>query len=145
MSPLGNSARRILVVDDDPAIRELVGVRLTLSGHTVLTARHGREAVSRLRERRYDAMVLDLNMPELDGFGVLLQMSRHQLPPTLVLTARHAASDVQRAIRLGARDYLSKPFQDRQLLMRVARLFRPPPPKFDNLDALLSASILAVD
>ena len=124
MPPLGNTARRILVVDDDASIRELVSIRLTLAGHTVLTARHGRDALTRLRERRYDGMVLDLNMPQLDGFGVLEQIGKHSLPPTLVLTASHSAADVERAIKLGARDYLSKPFDDRQLLVRVARLFR---------------------
>ena len=142
---LGSSARRVLVVDDDPSIRELVSVRLTLSGHTVLTARHGRDALTRLRERRYDGMVLDLNMPELDGFGVLEQIDKHQMPPTLVLTASHSVADVQRAIKLGARDYLSKPFDDRQLLMRVARLFRVQPVKLGGLDELLSMPTIALD
>ena len=118
--------RMILVADDDAAIRELVSTRLTLAGYTVLTARDGREAVSRVLERRYDGLVLDLNMPELDGFGVLerLRGLGRSRPPTLVLTARHDAADVEAAVRLGARDYLAKPFDDRQLLMRVARLFR---------------------
>ena len=142
---LGSSARRVLVVDDDPSIRELVSVRLTLAGNTVLTARHGRDALTRLRERRYDGMVLDLNMPELDGFGVLEQIDKHLMPPTLVLTASHSVADVQRAIKLGARDYLSKPFDDRQLLMRVARLFRVQPVKLSSLDELLSTPIIAVD
>jgi DNA-binding response OmpR family regulator len=119
-------ARRILVTDDAAAIRELVSTRLILAGHTVFTARNGREAMARMHERRYDALVLDLNMPELDGYGVLEQMKVFGCarPATLVLTARHNSEDVKTAIRLGARDYLAKPFDDRQLLMRVARLFR---------------------
>lgn len=118
--------RRILVVDDDLSILELVSTRLTLAGYIVLTAKNGVEALSRLSERRYDGMVLDLNMPVMDGFGVLECMADlpDPPPPTLVLTASHNSADVQRAVKLGARDYLSKPFEDRQLQMRVARLFR---------------------
>lgn len=121
-----DTPRRMLVVDDDASIRELVSTRLTLAGYTVMTARNGVEALKLLGERPYEGMVLDLNMPELDGFGVLECMGDlpHAPPPTLVLTASHNAAHVQQAVKLGARDYLSKPFDDRQLLMRVSRLFR---------------------
>jgi DNA-binding response OmpR family regulator len=128
MPPLRETVRRVLVVDDDVSILELVGTRLTLADYTVLTARDGVEALSRLKERRYDAMVLDLNMPQVDGFEVLQKMAAiKDAPATLVLTARHNAADVARAVKLGARDYLAKPFDDRQLLMRVSRLFRVQP------------------
>jgi DNA-binding response OmpR family regulator len=117
--------RRVLVVDDDAAILELVTTRLLLSGFKVFTARNGHEAMRRMSEVKVDAMVLDLNMPSMDGFQVLTRLGgMGRLPPTLVLTARHEAADVQRAVQLGARDYLAKPFKDQQLLMRVARLFR---------------------
>jgi DNA-binding response OmpR family regulator len=121
--------RKILVVDDDRAILELVTVRLTLDGYDVFTAREGREGLQRLQGVRPDAMVLDLNMPVLDGFGVLTQLGKTGTArtPILVLTARHDAADVQRAISMGARDYLAKPFKDSQLLMRMARLFRARP------------------
>jgi DNA-binding response OmpR family regulator len=135
MPPLREIQRRVLVVDDDSSILELVRTRLTLAGYVVLAARDGREAIARLSERRYDAMVLDLNMPGVDGFQVLERMKKLEFPapPTLVLTARHDAADVTRAVQLGARDYLAKPFQDRQLLMRVARLFRTQPTKLADL------------
>jgi DNA-binding response OmpR family regulator len=135
MPSLHETQHRILVVDDDSAILELVRTRLTLAGYVVLAARDGREAIARLSERRYDAMVLDLNMPGVDGFQVLDQMKTLEFPapPTLVLTARHDAADVTRAVQLGARDYLAKPFQDRQLLMRVARLFRTQPTSLADL------------
>ena len=138
MTPFRDAPRRMLVVDDDVSILELVSTRLTLAGHMVLTARNGGEALRRLTERRYDGMVLDLNMPQMDGFAVLECMAdlAHPRPPTLVLTASHNAADVQRAVKLGARDYLSKPFDDRQLLMRVARLFRTQPVTSQTLDAM---------
>lgn len=137
MSPLRDAPRRLLVVDDDVSILELVSTRLTLGGYMVLTARNGQEALRRLNERRFDGVVLDLNMPQMDGFAVLECMDdlSHPRPPTLVLTASHNAADVQRAVKLGARDYLSKPFEDRQLLMRVARLFRTQPVIGQAIDA----------
>ena len=152
MPSLRDAEKRILVTDDDPAIRELVATRLTLAGHVVFTARNGREAMSRMHERRYDGLVLDLNMPELDGYGVLeaMKVFGRARPATLVLTARHNAEDVKTAIRLGARDYLAKPFDDRQLLMRVARLFRvaevaaPGPTLEDMLDEAMGDAAAAV-
>jgi DNA-binding response OmpR family regulator len=118
MHSLHSTRKRIVVVDDDRAILDLVSTRLTLAGYDVFSARDGQEA----------AMVLDLNMPGLDGFGVLQRLGKAGTArlPILVLTARHDVADVQRAIGLGARDYLAKPFKDAQLLMRVARLVRPP-------------------
>jgi DNA-binding response OmpR family regulator len=139
-------ARRVLVVDDDRSIVELVCTRLTLAGYNAFAARDGHEAITHLTGLRPAAMVLDLNMPSLDGFGVLAQMGKEgtDRTPTLVLTARHATTDVQRAISLGARDYLSKPFNDNQLLMRVARLMRKRPntstleETIANIDRLMS-------
>lgn len=121
---------RILAVDDDPYLIELIVTRLELAGYDTRAARNGVQALERLEDFRPDAMVLDLNMPVLDGFGVLTQMQAQdqtRRTPTLVLTARNNAGDVARAVQLGARDYLSKPFKDEQLLARVARLLRPRP------------------
>lgn len=127
---LEGRGQRVLVVDDDPTILELVSTRLDLAGYVCRTARDGREAMSALREARPQAMILDINMPELDGFGVLRKMGLMGfLPgvPVMVLTARHEAYDVAAAIKLGARDYLAKPFNDQVLLQRVMRLLRPAP------------------
>lgn len=137
--------RRVLVVDDDRAILELVATRLTLAGYDVFSARDGREAVERVRALRPHAMVLDLNMPEVDGFGVLERLgpSTTASLPILVLTARHSSKDVQRAIALGARDYVAKPLKEGQLLLRVARLFRPQVSRrsmgdvFDDIEMLM--------
>ena len=126
MAGLEPTKRRILAVDDDRAVLDLVCTRLTLAGYDVFAARDGRDALARRAYLRPAAMVLDLSMPNLDGFGVLERMGKAGTArtPTLVLTARHSGADVKRAIELGARDYLSKPFEDRQLLGRVTRLLR---------------------
>jgi two-component system OmpR family response regulator len=120
---------KVLVIEDDSNVRELIRTRLTLSGYEVQTARNGVEGLNRALCFHPDAMVLDINMPELDGFGVLERLKAKGLRiPVLVLTARHAADDVRRAIGLGAKDYLTKPFTETQLQARVARLLRAAAP-----------------
>lgn len=125
MSPAEPRARRVLAVDDDPSILELIVTRLEIAGFDTRRARNGQEALQRLTEFRPEAMVLDINMPVLDGFAVLAHMQANGLTDktaTMVLTARNNAEDVAKAVRLGARDYLSKPFKDEVLLQRVGRL-----------------------
>lgn len=118
---------RIFVVEDDRDVRELIRTRLTEAGFDVHAARDGADALARLATINPDAMVLDINMPEVDGFSVLEALKvRGSLFPVLALTARHASDDVRRAICLGAKDYLTKPFTEAQLIARVARLLRAP-------------------
>ena len=117
---------RVLIVEDDPMMGELIRTRLDLAGYRTVLARDGMEGLDRLRDHKPDAMLLDINMPRLDGFGVLQHMRSVGLKtPTMVLTARNQSTDVQEAIKLGARDFLTKPFEDHKLLSRVARLVRP--------------------
>lgn len=127
---------RILVVDDDPMILELLVTRLDLAGYEVVTARDGHEALKRIPDTHPHAMILDINMPRLDGFGVLQHLKstgRILTLPVMVLTARYQASDVQEAIKLGAIDFLAKPFRDKQLFMRVERLLRSTARPADDL------------
>jgi DNA-binding response OmpR family regulator len=122
-------SRKVLVVEDEPAVLELVVTRLAIAGYTTFQARNGQEAIRRMAEVSPAAMVLDLNMPVVDGFDVLAQMHQNgqtKVIGVLVLTARNQPQDVRQAIALGARDFLTKPFKDEQLLARVARLFRRP-------------------
>ena len=119
---------RILVVDDDPWICELLSTRLTVLGYQVHTVRDGQAALARLPDFLPDAIVLDVNMPNVDGFTMLERLGRERLAklPVLMLTARHGGEDVRKAIALGARDFLAKPFDETQLILRVARLLRKP-------------------
>ena len=120
---------RVLVVEDDRNILDLVITRLQIAGYRTGFARNGADAIEAVRTTMPQAMVLDLNMPGLDGFDVLRRLKELGLPipPTLVLTARNAPSDVSEVVRLGARDFLTKPFRDQDLLARVARLLRRRP------------------
>ncbi len=118
---------KILIVEDDPSLLELLTTRLELAGYRTACARDGYQGLEALNGVQPDAIVLDLNMPRLDGFGVLAALNKRPLdkqPPVLVLTARNAADDVRRCLSLGAKDYLAKPFKDAHLLARVARLLR---------------------
>jgi two-component system OmpR family response regulator len=122
-----HSGAKIMVVDDEPFIVELISTRLRMAGYHVYCARDGQRALEVLRETPPDAVVLDLTMPRLDGFGVLQhmrQVPRLRAIPTMVLSARNSGEDVKRALQLGARDYLMKPFDDRVLIARVGRLLR---------------------
>lgn len=117
--------QRVLIVEDDPTVLELVITRLSIAGYETFHARDGHEGLKRVKDVSPCAMILDINMPRLDGFGVLETLGMLGILarlPTMVLTARNQAEDVQKALKLGARDFLSKPFKDRQLLARVARL-----------------------
>ena len=121
---------RILVVDDDSGIRDLIRSYLSSTGHDAELAKDGREAMAKIVWRRPDALVLDINMPEMDGFAVLSALKSLFVAdplPVLVLTARHGHDDVKRAVSLGAKDYLTKPFRKDQLLARVARLLHKAP------------------
>ncbi len=131
---------RVLIVEDDPMVLELVTTRLDLAGFQTFCARNGLEGLGRIQDLRPDGLVLDINMPVLDGFGVLshLKSVGSFFPPTLVLTARNKPEDVKAAIAMGARDFLAKPFKDDQLIARVGRLVWKPTPSSGS--AMRSAS-----
>jgi two-component system OmpR family response regulator len=125
------TARRVLIAEDDPSVLELVVTRLSLAGYVTFPARDGQETIRRLFEIAPAALVLDINMPKADGFEVLSHMRDRGMTRSIgvmVLTARNRPDDVRKAISLGARDFLAKPFKDAQLLSRVARLVRQPRP-----------------
>lgn len=125
---MADTLHRVVVAEDDEAVLDLVRTRLELAGFAVSYARDGYRALEVIDAVRPAALVLDLNMPRLDGFGVLAALQERRTrtsPATLVLTARHAADDVRRCLSLGAKDFLAKPFNERDLIARVSRLVRP--------------------
>src|SRR5713226_6868693 len=116
---------RVLVVDDDPDVREAVETALELEGHTVMTAADGLAALKRLGQAEFDAVVLDVLMPNLDGFEVCRRLrAAGNRTPILILTARDSEEDTIRGLDLGADDYLVKPFALAELLARVRALLR---------------------
>src|SRR3954452_24819267 len=112
----------VLVVDDDPLNRRLLEHSLVADGHAVLTADNGIEALEQLRLHRPDIVLLDVLMPELDGFGVLEQVKADaelRDVPVIMISALEDVDSVIRCIELGAEDYLPKPFDPVLLRARM--------------------------
>jgi DNA-binding response OmpR family regulator len=115
---------RILVVDDSANIRAMVAGYLTGEGYDVYTAADGRQALAAAAERPPDLVILDLMMPELDGYGFLTAFRQASDAPVLVLTARLEEGDKVAGLDLGADDYVTKPFGLAELAARVRALLR---------------------
>lgn len=115
---------KILVVEDDPSIREALTYNLTRDGYEVSAAGDGVEAIKVARATLPNLIVLDLMLPELDGFDVTRTLRKESSVPILMLTARDDEIDRVLGLELGADDYLTKPFSMRELLARVKAMLR---------------------
>jgi DNA-binding response OmpR family regulator len=113
-----------LVVDDHPDLRALLRILLERAGHRVVEAADGRDAVRALFQERPDVVVLDVDMPTLDGWGTLERIREASEVPVLMLTGASAELDKVRGLRAGADDYVTKPFGRQELLARVQVLLR---------------------
>ena len=129
-------SRGVLVVDDDDDIRLLLHELLTGAGYRVETAPDGRAALRTFHENPADLVVLDLSMPELDGFETLARMRDLSDVPVILLTARSGEIDKVRGFRGGADDYVVKPFGRQELLARIEALLRrtPEPTHLERYD-----------
>jgi two-component system OmpR family response regulator len=115
---------RILVVDDDPHIRELLGFYLQRDGFEVLEAADGLEALSVLDSTKVELVVLDVMMPRIDGWELCREIRERSQIPVLMLTAKGETTDKIKGLQLGADDYLVKPFDPPELVARVKALLR---------------------
>lgn len=115
----------ILVVDDESGVRELVGEVLELEGYEVTIASDGLDALSHIRKQKFDLYILDINMPKIDGL-VLLEKVRAggDSTPALLLSARREKDDIHKGFRVGADDYVTKPFSIEELALRVEAILR---------------------
>ena len=136
---------RILVVDDDRAVRESLRRSLSFNGYSVELAQDGREALDMIVSHRPDALVLDVMMPRLDGLEVcrLLRSSGDDLP-ILVLTARDSVSERVAGLDAGADDYLPKPFALEELLARMRALLRRTNPEDGSESEAMTFSDLSL-
>lgn len=117
-------SKRILVVDDDPDIRQVLRDRLASYGYGVATASDGGEALDALRQEPYDGMFLDIRMPGVDGLEVLHHVrNRHPWMTVVMMTASVAQESAKRAMREGAQAFLRKPFDAAQIKQVVDRWF----------------------
>src|SRR3954454_1028576 len=114
----------VLVADDEKNIVQLARMYLQAEGFTVETAADGRETLEKVRQARPDLLVLDLMMPELDGWEVCRRLRKESDLPIIMLTARGDDVDKIVGLELGADDYMTKPFNARELVARVKAILR---------------------
>ncbi len=130
------TAKHILVVDDEKQIVEIVRAYLTRDGYHVTEAHDGPGALEKARRESPDLVVLDLMLPGLSGWDVCRQLRRESSVPILMLTARDEVPDRIVGLELGADDYLSKPFDPRELVARVRAVLRRGEPDSDSLEVI---------
>ena len=127
---------RILVVDDDPQIRRVLRTALVAQGYEAIDARNGEEAIERLREDKPDLVILDVNMPRMNGLETCTTMRTTSDVPIIMLTVRDTESDKIAALDAGADDYVTKPFSSPELLARIRAALRRSPQPSDELQVI---------
>ena len=140
------ASAKILVVDDEPPIVELVTAYLAKEGYEVFTAADGPSGLKAARAHRPDVVVLDVMLPGIDGIEVLARLRRESDVYVILLTARTEETDKIVGLSVGADDYVSKPFSPRELVARIKAALRRLRPTPDGLDAsVLSFAHLRLD
>ena len=148
---------KLLVVDDELQIRKLIRKYAEFDGHEVAEAENGMQAVTMARGGEYDAIIMDIMMPALDGFSACREIRRTSNVPIILLSARGEEYDKINGFEFGADDYVVKPFSPRELLLRVGAVLRrvegnqkeskPTSERyiFEGLDADITARIVKID
>lgn len=142
---------KILVVDDEARIRDVIKEYCAANHYTTDEAANGKEALNKLQTNTYDFMVLDIMMPEMDGYTLLEQLPENKRIPTLVLSARGEEVDKLRGFELGIDDYLTKPFSPKELIARIKAIYNrsnqnlPNIYKLNTLELNFSAHTLKID
>ena len=114
----------LLIVDDEPRIRELIRKYAAFEGYTVDEAADGMEAVEKCRTHKYDLVIMDVMMPELDGFSACREIRKFSQVPMVMLSARGEEYDRIHGFELGVDDYVVKPFSPKELMMRIAAILK---------------------
>ncbi len=115
---------KILVVDDELKIREIIKKYAEFEGHTVTEASGGLQAVSICREQEFDIIVLDIMMPDLDGFSVCREIRKNSTTPIIMLSARGEEYDKIHGFEVGVDDYVVKPFSPKELMLRISAIIK---------------------
>jgi two-component system, OmpR family, response regulator MtrA len=128
---------RILLVEDDAAIRDITAQGLRQAGYKIETEADGRQALVRLRSGGFDAVILDVMLPSLNGIELCRELRRHSDLPVLMLTAKTETLDIVTGLEAGADDYLTKPFEIPELLARLRAALRRVGSDFEQTELLL--------
>jgi len=139
---------KILVIDDEQHILELLSINLTISGYDVDTANDGAAGLAKARTGIYDALIIDIMMPKLDGYTICRQLrasSGTKDVPIILLTAKSSLEDKVNGFEVGADDYLIKPFEPQELLVRLKSLLRRSKKVLPNQEKHLGEILFAGD
>ena len=136
---------RILVVDDDPQIRRVIKTTLVIQGYETADAKSGEEAIEKLREEKHDLVLLDMNMPGIDGLQTCRVIREFSGIAIVMLTVRDSEKDKVAALDAGADDYVTKPFSTPELLARVRAALRRLPNATDGSPRIIRAGRLEMD
>ena len=131
------SKAKILIVDDEPQLRRVISTTLVANGYTVEQARTGEEALNKLREQKYDLVLLDLNMPGMGGLETCREIRWASDVAIIILSVRNTEKDKVQALDAGADDYVSKPFSTPELLARIRAALRRLPVSPDSGSQIL--------
>ena len=127
----------ILVVDDEENIRKLIRKYAEYEGHTVFEAADGREAVMKCRDNSYDIIIMDIMMPELNGFSACREIRKTSNTPIIMLSARGEEYDRINGFESGADDYIRKPFSSRELMLRIDAIMKRVRKPEDTREAII--------
>jgi two-component system, OmpR family, KDP operon response regulator KdpE len=130
------STARILVVDDDPQIRRVLRTALVAQGYEAVDARNGEEAIERMREDKPDLVILDVNMPRMNGLETCRIVRTTSDVPIIMLTVRDTEADKIEALDAGADDYVTKPFSSPELLARIRAALRRAPQMSNEMQVI---------
>jgi DNA-binding response OmpR family regulator len=116
--------KKIMLIDDEERMLDLLSLYLLPKGYRCLKASSGKDAITFLEREHVDLVILDIMMPELDGWKTCKQIREFSSVPIIMLTARHQKSDIVKGLNIGADDYITKPFDESELIARIESIFR---------------------
>ncbi|MBP9615903.1 MAG: response regulator transcription factor [Aliarcobacter sp.] len=116
---------KILLVEDDIMLNEMIWEYITSTGHLIKSVKNGKDALEVLEKEKFDLLILDINLPDIDGFTILEKMhEQKRMIPTIYISALIDIEDISRAFDLGCFDYLKKPFHLKELTLRINKILK---------------------
>ncbi len=139
-----NKQVKVLVIEDDPDICELITLYAEKSGYLVTVANNGMKGLAMVYDNRPDLVILDIMLPEMDGWEVCQEIRRFAKTPVIMLTGKGENSDKLKGFALGTDDYLMKPFDPNELMARIKALLRRANPMLDA-NAIIELPLLKIN
>lgn len=136
---------RLLVVDDEFRIREIIKKYGEYEGHQVIEAADGAQALAICQKQKFDLIIMDIMMPEMDGLSAFLEIVKYQYTPVIFLSARGEEYDRIRGFEMGADDYVVKPFSPKELMMRVKAVLKRAGKETSDVREVFSVEGLVID